>query len=78
MTLTARYQLNDVEAGGSTVFPMLGVEVPARRGSALFWFNIRRSGRGDYRTVHAACPVLLGEKWSEYKENTDKRRPVGL
>ncbi|XP_042231301.1 prolyl 4-hydroxylase subunit alpha-2-like [Homarus americanus] len=60
---TILFYLNDVEAGGSTVFPMLGVEVPARRGSALFWFNIKRSGQGDYRTLHAACPVLLGEKW---------------
>ncbi|XP_071542092.1 prolyl 4-hydroxylase subunit alpha-1-like [Panulirus ornatus] len=60
---TVLFYLNDVEAGGSTVFPMLGVEVPARRGSALFWFNMKRSGKGDYRTLHAACPVLLGEKW---------------
>ncbi|KAK4317544.1 hypothetical protein Pmani_011388 [Petrolisthes manimaculis] len=60
---TMLFYLNDVEAGGSTVFPMLGIGVPARAGSALFWFNLKRSGKGDYRTVHAACPVLLGEKW---------------
>ncbi|XP_050712777.1 prolyl 4-hydroxylase subunit alpha-2-like isoform X2 [Eriocheir sinensis] len=60
---TMLFYLNDVEAGGSTVFPTVGVEVAARRGSALFWFNLKRNGRGDYRTVHAACPVLLGEKW---------------
>ncbi|XP_045111917.1 prolyl 4-hydroxylase subunit alpha-2-like [Portunus trituberculatus] len=60
---TMLFYLNDVEAGGSTVFPTLGVEVAARRGSALFWFNLKRNGRGDYRTVHASCPVLLGEKW---------------
>nr|XP_027227836.1 prolyl 4-hydroxylase subunit alpha-2-like [Penaeus vannamei] len=60
---TMLFYLNDVEAGGSTVFPTLGVEVPARKGSALFWFNIKRNGEGDYRTVHASCPVLLGEKW---------------
>nr|XP_045593803.1 prolyl 4-hydroxylase subunit alpha-2-like [Procambarus clarkii] len=60
---TMLFYLNEVEAGGSTVFPMLGLEVPPTAGSALFWFNIKRSGLGDYSTVHAACPVLLGEKW---------------
>ncbi|XP_066962228.1 prolyl 4-hydroxylase subunit alpha-1-like [Macrobrachium rosenbergii] len=60
---TMLFYMNDVKAGGSTVFPTLGVAVPARRGSALFWFNLKRSGEGDYRTVHASCPVLLGEKW---------------
>lgn len=60
---TMLFYLNDVEAGGSTVFPTLAVEVPARQGSALFWFNLERNGKGDYRTMHAACPVLLGEKW---------------
>ena len=57
--------MNDVEAGGSTVFPTLGVKAEARRGSALFWFNLKRNGQGDYRTVHASCPVLLGQKWSK-------------
>ncbi|CAL4083493.1 unnamed protein product, partial [Meganyctiphanes norvegica] len=60
---TALFYLNDVEAGGSTVFPTLGLEIPARKGNALFWFNLKRNGDGDYRTVHASCPVLLGEKW---------------
>lgn len=60
---TMLFYLNDVEAGGSTVFPTVGIAVPAKRGSALFWFNLKRSGEGDYRTLHASCPVLLGEKW---------------
>uniref|UniRef100_A0A914RW89 procollagen-proline 4-dioxygenase n=1 Tax=Parascaris equorum TaxID=6256 RepID=A0A914RW89_PAREQ len=30
---------------------------------ALFWYNLYRSGEGDLRTRHAACPVLVGVKW---------------
>ncbi|PKU35011.1 prolyl 4-hydroxylase subunit hypothetical protein [Limosa lapponica baueri] len=33
------------------------------RGTAVFWYNLFRSGEGDYRTRHAACPVLVGCKW---------------
>ncbi|KAG7163500.1 Prolyl 4-hydroxylase subunit alpha-2-like 1 [Homarus americanus] len=69
------FHLNDVEAGGSTVFPMLGVEVPARRGSALFWFNIKRSGQGDYRTLHAACPIKLKIiRWDASKRDDIKKK----
>ena len=56
-------QMSDVEAGGATVFVDLGVRVTPVRGAGLFWYNLRRSSAGDFRTRHAACPVLLGEKW---------------
>ena len=57
-------------AGGATVFPLLGVAAPPSPGSALFWYNLRRSGRPDYRTVHASCPVLLGAKSGEYRRGS--------
>lgn len=28
-----------------------------------FWWNLHRSGEGDGDTLHAACPVLVGDKW---------------
>ncbi|XP_043205394.1 prolyl 4-hydroxylase subunit alpha-2-like [Amphibalanus amphitrite] len=59
---TFLFYLNSVGAGGATVFPLLGVAAPPVPGSALFWFNLRRSGLADSRTVHASCPVLLGAK----------------
>ncbi|KAK1786008.1 hypothetical protein P4O66_017563 [Electrophorus voltai] len=31
--------------------------------SALFWWNLHRNGQGDGDTLHAGCPVLLGDKW---------------
>lgn len=32
--------LSDVEAGGRTVFPTIGLSVEPSAGSALFWFNL--------------------------------------
>lgn len=36
------------------------------QGTAVFWYNLFASGEGDYSTRHAACPVLVGNKWGEY------------
>ena len=55
--------LSDVPRGGFTAFPRLGVSVPPTKGSAVFWHNIRRSGRSDMTMLHSGCPVLLGSKW---------------
>ena len=33
------------------------------QGSALYWWNLKKSGEGDYSTRHAGCPVLVGSKW---------------
>jgi prolyl 4-hydroxylase len=30
---------------------------------AIFWYNLKSSGDGDYNTLHAGCPVLSGSKW---------------
>lgn len=35
------------------------------QGTAVFWYNLFKNGEGDYRTRHAACPVLVGNKWGE-------------
>lgn len=35
------------------------------QGTAVFWYNLFASGEGDYSTRHAACPVLVGNKWGE-------------
>ena len=33
--------------------------------AALFWYNYEATGTIDLNTLHAGCPVLLGEKWSK-------------
>jgi prolyl 4-hydroxylase len=40
----------------------LGIKANPVAKSAVFWYNLLRDGRGDGRTKHAACPVLMGEK----------------
>jgi prolyl 4-hydroxylase len=55
--------LNDVESGGSTVFPLIGLDVLPRRGNAVFFAYADEQGNLDTRTLHGGSPVGAGEKW---------------
>ena len=55
--------LNDVQAGGSTIFPEIGLDVLPRRGHAVFFAYADEQGRLDSRTLHGGSPVAAGEKW---------------
>ncbi|XP_035293742.1 prolyl 4-hydroxylase subunit alpha-3 isoform X3 [Cricetulus griseus] len=55
--------LSAVEAGGATAFIYANFSVPVVKNAALFWWNLHRSGEGDGDTLHAGCPVLVGDKW---------------
>jgi len=71
--------LNDVPAGGSTVFPEIGLDVLPRRGHAVFFAYSNDEGRLDPRSLHGGSPVSAGEKWIATKwlrqrEYCDARR----
>lgn len=55
--------LNDPAEGGETVFPESGLSVAPRRGSALYFEYCNSAGQLDPLSLHAALPVLAGEKW---------------
>jgi prolyl 4-hydroxylase len=54
--------LNDVQEGGATAFPSLGIEVRPKRGKCLLFFPGHMDGRLDTRVLHAARPAL-DTKW---------------
>lgn len=58
-------QMNDVPAGGRTIFPYINVAVTPLKGSAVLWFNLDREGRMLPEVFHGGCPVLKGSKWGE-------------
>uniref|UniRef100_A0A3P8UCA2 Prolyl 4-hydroxylase subunit alpha-3 n=1 Tax=Amphiprion percula TaxID=161767 RepID=A0A3P8UCA2_AMPPE len=55
--------LSPVEAGGSTAFIYANFSVPVQK-AAIFWWNLHRNGEGNIDTLHAGCPVLIGDKWA--------------
>jgi len=55
--------LNNVEEGGETVFPELGLSIVPARGNALYFRNTMADGTEDTLTLHGGAPVRRGEKW---------------
>lgn len=55
--------LNDVAAGGETVFPNLHLSVVPQKGSAVYFEYCNSLGQVDPQTLHGGLPVTAGEKW---------------
>ncbi|MEJ0002426.1 MAG: 2OG-Fe(II) oxygenase [Pararobbsia sp.] len=55
--------LNDVEAGGETTFPEVGMTVVPRKGHAVYFEYGNRLGQTDPASAHAGAPLRAGEKW---------------
>ena len=57
--MTFMTYLSDVESGGHTIFPQIGLSVKPVKGSALFWFNIHPAMVFDSRLVHLGVSTLM-------------------
>jgi prolyl 4-hydroxylase len=55
--------LNDVEEGGTTIFPEVGLEVVPKKGSAVYFEYTNSKNQLDRLTLHGGSPVTRGEKW---------------
>ena len=66
LILTFFLYLSDVEEGGETAFPTLGLTVKPKRGRALLWPGVSdlQPGSIDHRTLHEARPVIRGMKYA--------------
>jgi prolyl 4-hydroxylase len=65
--------LNDVEAGGETVFPLAGWTIAPHRGSSLYFEYCDRRGQLDHQSLHASNAVGRGEKWVATKWMRQRR-----
>ena len=54
--------LSEVESGGGTAFPSIGLEVMPKKGGAVFFQNTNHRHVPDQLTLHAGCPVTRGVK----------------
>ncbi|WP_153102185.1 prolyl hydroxylase family protein [Paraburkholderia hayleyella] len=55
--------LNDVEEGGETVFPPIGLSVVPRQGGAVYFHYLNEKLELDPQTLHGGAPVIRGVKW---------------
>ena len=63
--LTALAYLNDVDEGGETDFPDVGVSIRPSKGDAVIFHNCVE-GTSDIhpKALHGGSPVIKGEKWA--------------
>ncbi|GGP25205.1 2OG-Fe(II) oxygenase [Silvimonas amylolytica] len=71
--ITIVIYLNDVMAGGETVFPDTGWAITPQLGNAIYFEYGNREGQTDPASLHASSPVLKGEKWVATKWIRERR-----
>lgn len=55
--------LNDVDLGGATIFPDVGLSVLPLKGSAVYFDYMMPNGALDALSLHGGAPVQEGSKW---------------
>lgn len=65
--------LNDVDQGGETDFPEIGLSVVPKKGSGVYFEYCNSKGEIDPQTLHAGLPVVKGEKWIATKWMRQRR-----
>jgi prolyl 4-hydroxylase len=65
--------LNDVPAGGQTMFPEAGWAVSPQCGNAVYFEYCNSRGQVDHASLHASAPVEQGEKWVATKWMRQRR-----
>jgi prolyl 4-hydroxylase len=65
--------LNDVEEGGETAFPDLGLAITPKKGSAAYFEYCNSHDQVDPLTLHSGMPVIAGEKWIATKWMRQKK-----
>ena len=80
--MTLFLYLNDVEEGGNTGFPELGISVKPKKGSALLWPSVKDEDpmEKDPRTDHEAEVVIAGVKYGSnaWIHSEDFQTPLAL
>ena len=66
--ITVIAYLNDVEEGGETGFPELGINIPPKKGDAVVFHNALPNDADTHpkinpKSLHGGMPVIKGEKW---------------
>ncbi|KAN0015315.1 hypothetical protein ACTFIV_002584 [Dictyostelium citrinum] len=69
--------LCDVEEGGETTFPEVGVKVKPIKGDAVLFYNCKPNGEVDPLSLHQGDPVLKGTKWVAIKLINQKNKETG-
>lgn len=61
--ISALLYFNTPTRGGGTSFPLSNVELEAKKGQLMFFYDLLPDGNLDDYSMHAGKPVLEGEKW---------------